>query len=441
MRRRQTDGMSSASENPTPHAPRSVSIRLVRPVCVLLAMQMSLFWNDPCSAKPTREQIVALGERCKQQKTRMDLVKELGTDFSGLDLSGVDFRGYHYVNNETILRNADFRGCNLTGAEFGSAILDGSDFTGARLQRVSFVTASVRQAILVDADLDGTRFYQSDLSGAKLSHADLSRADITGSTFAGADLAHATLSGAKSEYWWTDFSSADLSGANLAGMNLAGARFTNVVLRLANLSGANLHQADFAGADLTGAILDSANVDAADFRSARGLSEVERKRLQKSARRWLFDLKTGISGFLGAMRFPAYLGTVVTLVGMSFRAFQPPPLPKVVRVAACINVFAVLPACAMILLFAAGAHPIAQFDAGSATAMQGWSIWFHIWPLLMFDLLVCFCAAVVTVLTFLATHLRWSKFKNAQLAFLYTVLTVVHCLFALHWIGSNFPDA
>src|SRR5262245_29902889 len=89
------------------------SIRPPRSGCVLLAILGSLAWNDACIAKPTREQIVALADQCKQYKIQMDLVKEFGTDFSGLDLSGVDFRGCHYAYYETILRNANFRGCNL----------------------------------------------------------------------------------------------------------------------------------------------------------------------------------------------------------------------------------------------------------------------------------------------------------------------------------------
>ena len=99
----------STARSPTPFETRRFSIRLPRPLWVLLVMGHSLFLSQLCSAKPTREQIIALGEQCKQQKTRMDLVKEFGTDFSGLDLSRVDFRGNYYVNNETNLRNADFR--------------------------------------------------------------------------------------------------------------------------------------------------------------------------------------------------------------------------------------------------------------------------------------------------------------------------------------------
>jgi uncharacterized protein YjbI with pentapeptide repeats len=416
-------------------------VPIPRSGCVLLAILGSLVWNDLCNAKPTREQIVALAEQCQQQKTRMDLVKEFGTDFTELDLSGVDFRGYYYVNNETILRNADLRGCNLAGAKFGSAILDGSDFTGASLKNADFVTASLRRAILVDVNLAGTRLYQSDLSGAKLTNADLSQADITGSKFAAADLAHATISGAKNEYWWSDFSSANLTDANLAGMQLTGARFENSVLRRANLVEANLHQCDFMGADLTGADFEGANVDAAVFRDSRGLSANDRQRLETLARRPLFELKAGTVEFLKAMHFLAYLAIVMALAGMSIRAFRLPNTPGAVQVAAGVNVLALLPAIASIILLGAGAHPTAQLNAGSAAAMGWWSIWFHIWPLLMLDILACLCVAVVTVLIFLVTHLRWSRFKAAKLAFLYTVLTVVHCLFAVQWILGSTPDA
>jgi hypothetical protein len=99
-------------------------------LCVILAATPA----STCAAKPTHDQIIALTERCKNEKKRMDLVAELGVDFSGLDLSGVDFRGYHAVGYETNLRSADFSNCNLHRAEFGAAILDGADFTSANLE-------------------------------------------------------------------------------------------------------------------------------------------------------------------------------------------------------------------------------------------------------------------------------------------------------------------
>ena len=244
----------------------------------------------------------------------MNLVKEFETDFSGLDLSGVDFRGYYSVNNETILRNANFRGCNLADAEFGSAILDGADFTGANLQRASFVTASLRDAIFTESDVNGARFYQSDLSGARLAGADLSTTSITGCTLHGADLSRAVVSGGERRSWSNDFAEADLTDANLSGLELHSSSFRNAMLRRANLSATDLTRADFTGADLSETNLDNAIVAGADFRGARGLSEAERRRLESQAQHW----KVELGAFARCLRFPREITTLPAVLLPSF---------------------------------------------------------------------------------------------------------------------------
>src|SRR5262245_56731660 len=132
-------------------------ITVFLPSVILAAMVAT-----PCAAKPTREQIVAFAERCKNEQKRMDHVAEFGTDFSGLDLNGVDFRGYYHVGYDTDLRHADFSDCNLLGAEFGSALLDDADFTGANLEGATFVTGSLKRAVLLKVNLKGARIYQTD---------------------------------------------------------------------------------------------------------------------------------------------------------------------------------------------------------------------------------------------------------------------------------------
>jgi uncharacterized protein YjbI with pentapeptide repeats len=407
----------------------------------LLCLIVAASTASPCAAKPTREQLIAFAERGKNEKKRMDLVAEFGGDFAGLDLSGVDFRGYHAVGYETNLRNANFSNCSLHRAEFGAAILDGADFTGANLEGATFVTASLKQATLLRVKLKGTQFYQTDLSGAKLTRADLSSADITGSNFGGADLSDATLSGAKNDYWWNDFSHANLTRADLSGLKLNGARFQRAVLRSADLSGTQLTQADFTGADLTEASFKDAHVESAVFRNAQGLNDAERALLEGQAQRWKFELKTGVAGFLKAMYFPAYASVVLALVGLSFRALRLPDRPRSVAVAAAVNVLTFVPAFVLLGMCLLGASPTVQFNAGSPAAMVLWSAWVGLWPLFMLTLLSCLVVAVVTALVFLGSCWRCKVLKRAKLAMVYVALTVVHCLFANHWVGSNFPSA
>lgn len=411
---------------------------MIVPILCLIVAAMT---PSQCAAKPTREQIIAFAERCKNQKKRMELVAEFGGDFAGLDLSGVDFRGYHAVGYETNLRNANFSNCNLHRAEFGAAILDGVDFTGANLERATFVTASLKQATLLRVNLKGTQFYQTDLSGARLTRADLSSADITGSDFGGADLSDATLSGAKNDYWWNDFTHANLTRANLSGLKLNGASFQGAVLRSADLSGTQLTQADFTGADLTEASLKDVQVESAVFRDAQGLNDVERARLEGQAQRWKFELKTGVERFLNAMYFPVYALVVLALMRLSFRALRLPDRPQSVVVAAVVNLLTFVPAFVLFGMCLLGASSTVQFNVGSPAAMELWSAWVGLWPLFMLTHLSCLVAAVVTAVVFLVSCWRWNALKRAKLPLVYIALTVVHCLFATHWVGSNFPDA
>jgi uncharacterized protein YjbI with pentapeptide repeats len=412
-----------------------------RTIVPLLCLIVAATTASPCAAKPTREQITAFAERCKNEKKRMDLVAEFGTDFSGLDLSGVDFRGYYAVDYETNLRNVNFSNCNLQRAEFGAAILDGADFTGANLEGATFVTASLKQATLLRVNLKGTHFYQTDLSGAKLAHADLSSADITGSNFGWADLSDAILSGAKNDYWWSDFRNTNLTRANLSRLKLNGAHFRGAILQSADLSGTQLVQADFTDADLADASLKDAHVESAVFRNAQGLSDAERTRLEGHAQRWKFELKAGVAGFRKAIYFPAYILVVLALVALSFRALRLPDRPRSVIVAAVVNLLTFVLAFLLFSMCLLGASPTVQFNAGSPAAMELWSAWAGLWPLFMLTLLSCLVVAVVTALVFLASCWQWTVLKREKLGMVYLALTVVHCLFATHWVGSNFPSA
>jgi uncharacterized protein YjbI with pentapeptide repeats len=414
-----------------------VSQRTSVPLLCLAVLAMTA---SPCAAKPTREQVVAFAERCKKEEPRMDLIAEFGVDFSGIDFSGVDFRGCHTVGYETNLRNANFAHCNLQRTEFGAAILDDADFTGANLDRATYVTASLRRAKLLNVSLRGTQFYQTDLSGAQLTGADLSSANITGSHFRGADLSAAILSGAKNDYWWNDFGNANLTRANFSGLKLNGARFENAILRSADLSGTQLVQADFTGADLTEASFNNANVESALFRSVQGLNHAQRNRLEQQAQRWQCELKTSIVELLNVLYFPTYALVIVALVGLSFRTLRLPDRHRLTVIAAAVNVMAIVPAGLLYWMKRSGVSPIVQFNVGSSAAMELWSAWVGLYPLIMLALLGCLGVAVGAALVFLASHWRLTDLRKGALGLVYIVLTIVHCLFVTHWVGSNFPS-
>jgi uncharacterized protein YjbI with pentapeptide repeats len=396
---------------------------------------------SPCSGKATREQILALAQKCKNEKRRLDLVAVFGVDFSDLDLAGVDLRGHHAAGYETYLGGANLSNCNLQRTDFGAAVLDGADFTGANLEGATFITASLKQATLLRVRLKGTRFYQTDLSGAKLAHADLSSAEITGSRFGGADLADAVLSGARNDYWWSDFASANLTGARLAGLQLNGASFRGAILRSANLADTRLVQADFTGADLTDLSLVDASVESAVFRDVKGLSLAQKEQLEGHAQRWKFELKAHVTGLLEWMYLPGYLLVLVALAALSFRALRSPYSRPIVLVATVVNLASLVPPGVLLTISALGTSPTAQMNANSVAEMRLWSIWVDLWPSFVLALLGCLAVAIATGLIFTATHWRRSALMRATPQLAYVCLTVVHCLFAMSCIFANSPRA
>jgi uncharacterized protein YjbI with pentapeptide repeats len=263
--------------------------------------------------KPTREEVVAYVDQCTSARTKMDLIGRFGTDYSGLDLHGVDFRAASVTSRgefrpdlQTILRGANFTNCNLRGARFDSTILDGADFTGADLTDASFESASLRNATLRNVNVTGTRFFYSNLAEAKLPGLDLSRSDVTGASFPGADLSGCTLAGTTFHFiWQVNWQEADLSNADLRGLTFRHSNFRDANLRSANLSGCDLKHSDFSGANLQDANLTNAQVGAAVFDNARGLSDAEKRELTNAARR--FVLKMRVVAFLDSFAFPMLL--------------------------------------------------------------------------------------------------------------------------------------
>jgi uncharacterized protein YjbI with pentapeptide repeats len=260
--------------------------------------------------------IATLTAECKAEGKPMDLIAKFGNDFSGLDLTGVDFCGAHAVRLETNLRKANFSRAKLAKAQFGGTILDGADFSGADLTDAEFVTASLRGASFQKSNLLRTVFRSCDLTGANVSGNDLSTSLLTSSDFKQANLAGCVLANASGEYQTGSFEGADLSGADLHGLDLERADFRGANLRSANLREANLEEADLTGADLQDADLTHVKVHAAIFDSVRGLSAQEVAEFQRQTRRWEFVLHEGIQHFLDTPLFPLALLLVIPLAAL-----------------------------------------------------------------------------------------------------------------------------
>jgi uncharacterized protein YjbI with pentapeptide repeats len=96
--------------------------------------------------------------------------------FKGQNLKGVAFQ-------QSIVRDADFSGCNLFGASFFDATLDGSNFEGADLSQANvemaqFNRANLKNAVVREMYVSGSTLFEGvkDISGSDWSETYL-RAD------------------------------------------------------------------------------------------------------------------------------------------------------------------------------------------------------------------------------------------------------------------------
>ena len=142
-----------------------------------------------------------------------------------------------------------------------------------------------------------------------------------------------------------------------------------------------------------------------------------------------------------AAHFPTYILVVMLLVGLTFVVLLSPPRSVLVMVDACVNALVIVPPCIMFRLFASGGGPTAQMNAGDPGAMDAWSTWVHLFPPLMVGLLVCLAVSVIVAIAALISCIRRGRLKQAILPLIYVGLTIVHCLFAAHWVGIHFPTA
>ena len=133
-------------------------------------------------------------------------VDEKARDWSGLNLSGVDF----------------------WGADLKKVYFKNSRLYGSSLQYADLWRANLQNTNLLKADLQNANLYGANLQNANLDEANLQNANLYGANLYFADLQFAELQ------------NADLLLAELQNANLYGAKLQNAVLLGANLQNANL---------------------------------------------------------------------------------------------------------------------------------------------------------------------------------------------------------
>ena len=129
----------------------------------------------------------------------------------------------------------------LAGMNFHLSGVDekARNWSGLNLSGVDFRVAYLEEVQFEKSQLDGVNLQYADLSEAKLQNANLSKAELQN-----ADLSKAKLQNA--DLWGAKLQNADLSGANLQNANLSEAKLQNV-----DLWGANLQNADLMVCDLS----------------------------------------------------------------------------------------------------------------------------------------------------------------------------------------------
>ena len=162
-------------------------------------------------------------------------VDEKARNWSGLNLSGVDFRG-------AFLRKVQFEesqlyGANLQYADLSEAKLQNADLWRANLQHTNLTTANLQNAYLWGAKLQNATLCFVKLQNAKLLRAELQNANLSVAHLQNADLWEANLQ-------HTNLSGAELQNADLRRCDLLGWEQLEQVID-GGLTGSKITEEDF----------------------------------------------------------------------------------------------------------------------------------------------------------------------------------------------------
>lgn len=420
---------------------RSVAI-FVLGVC--LAVEASCLADE----KPTRTQIIGfledyrerhpLSENEKtlavQDREKVDLVKRFGTDFSGLNLSGIDFR---ILERGVILSGVDFSGCDMQGVFFYGSVMNDCDFSQADLIGAGFWFCEFENANFDRVKLHQTKFAYTKLKNSVFARLDASTSKFESVRFVESNLTGTNFSGAGFEHG-KRFTDSDLSGAAFWGANLRFADFHGAVLKNVDFSHADLTLVDLTDADIEGVNFHGANLKHADFSAAKGIDETKRKALEKLTGRWWYDLKTEVYGFLCVVYLPGFVAVVIAVLIFTAVGYRKDKKSRSFGIAAFLNGFALFSTFCTIMMLFSGGHPVRQMSMGNYDA---WRQWMHFYPIPLFGMMLCVLVAGFMSIVFFAfvTH-KYGGTRPWRL-FFYQILTLTHCLYAINWLIMFMPDA
>ncbi|HLX63698.1 MAG TPA: hypothetical protein VKX17_20675 [Planctomycetota bacterium] len=141
------------------------------------------------------------------------------------------------------------------------------------------------------------------------------------------------------------------------------------------------------------------------------------------------------------MDFPAYICLLVALIGLSYPAVRLSKKSKSMILAVVVNVLALIPGCILLWMRSSGVSATLQMNVGDNAAMDFWSVWVKLCPLLFLEILACLALSAVAGVVYLVMCFIGKDWKSAGLPLTYLMLTIGHCLFVLHWLSENLPDA
>jgi uncharacterized protein YjbI with pentapeptide repeats len=399
--------------------------------------------------KPTRQRVIEVVEDCRnnyppseEEKTvawdkraKINLIERLGTDFSDLDLSEIDFKR---LERGVFASQADFSNGNMRGISFYGAVLHHCNFTNTDLTNAKFWFCEFQGTDFSHAKLDNTKFAYCNMANVQFSGLNASTSFFEAVHFSNAQLRNTNFRGARFEHCKT-FSHADLLEANMSHIDLYGAKFPGANLKNVKFQNTNLRFADFTGANLEETDFTEANVDVAIFSDVQGIDDSQRKSLESRSGRWWYDLSQNFYDFLKVIYFPAYLLIFISIIFFSlFGILQKDKKTPYFIIGVLSNGFALFSTfCTFCMLFSGG-HPVKQMSQGNYDA---WSQWLHFYPIPLLGLMICILViGIILLIIFCQLIYRSNKSQRWKL-FLYQILTMIHCLFAFNWLLMFMPDA
>jgi len=168
-------------------------------------------------------------------------------DFSGADLTATEFINCSFYDAETrtgcrfngaTLKEASFRGCDISMCHFNFIKGLGLEISECRAQGADFSNASFMNQITTRTWFCSAFIKKSNLRYANFSRVTLEKCELWENRWDGANLSGASFAG--SDLSAGQFEGIDWSSANFTDCDLTGSELGDLDLRVVNLRGARL---------------------------------------------------------------------------------------------------------------------------------------------------------------------------------------------------------